>query len=75
MYETIFEKTPNFGWSAKEVEPVSPTLAWLGPCFVSCLPPHVILSVTMSYFGHNEDMHVFGPYDAFSSSDVLEMVN
>jgi hypothetical protein len=29
----------------------------------------------MPYFGHIEDMHGFGPYDAFLSSDVPEMVN
>jgi hypothetical protein len=37
--------------------------------------PHVILSVTMPYFGHNEDMHGFLPYSAFQSSDVPGMVD
>jgi hypothetical protein len=36
---------------------------------------HVILFVTMPYFGHNEDMYGFGPYGAFPASDVLEMVD
>jgi hypothetical protein len=36
--------------------------------------PCVILSVTMPYFGHNEDMD-FGPYGAFPSSDVPEIAD
>jgi hypothetical protein len=37
--------------------------------------PRVILSVTMPYFGHNEDMHGFWSTWCFPSSDVLEMVD
>jgi hypothetical protein len=53
---------------AKEVWPARPRL-----CATSF--PRIILSVTMPCFGHIEDMHSFGPYDAFLSSDVAEMVD
>jgi hypothetical protein len=53
-----FEKVPTPGRPAKEVGPARPTLAQLGPGFVPCVP-HVILSVTVPYFGHIEDMHGF----------------
>jgi hypothetical protein len=41
VYETVFENTPNSGRPAKEVGPVGPTLAWLGPSFV---PSHPLVS-------------------------------
>jgi hypothetical protein len=41
VYETVFENTPNPDWSAKEVGPIGPTLARLGPGFV---PHHPLVS-------------------------------
>jgi hypothetical protein len=47
----------------------------VGPRLFATSSRRVIFSVTMPYFRHIEDMHDFGPYDAFLSSDVPEMVD
>jgi hypothetical protein len=52
-----------------------PHLGSVEPVLCATSFSHVILFVTVPYFGHNEDMHGFGPYDAFPSSDVPEMVD
>jgi hypothetical protein len=52
-----------------------PHLGSVDPVLCATSSPRVILSVTMPYFGHNEDLHGFGPYAAFPSSDVHEMVD
>jgi hypothetical protein len=62
-----FEKKPN---------PSRPAPLWLGgPELYATSSPCVILLVNTPGFEHNEDMYGFGPYDAFLSSDVPEMVN
>jgi hypothetical protein len=69
VYETVFENTPNSGW------PAVPTLARLGPGFV---PRHPLMSYYMWLCLISDIMKTsmdFGPYDAFPSSDVPEMVN
>jgi hypothetical protein len=75
VYETVFENTPNPGWPAKEVGPTGPTLAWLVPGFV---PHHLLLSYCLWLCLILDIMKIcmdFGSYDAFSSSNVPEMVN
>jgi hypothetical protein len=52
-----------------------PYLGSVEPVLYATTFPHVILSVTMPYFGHNEGMHRFCPYGAFPSSDVPEIVD
>jgi hypothetical protein len=63
-------------WPADQGDVASrPHLVLVEPVLCATSFSHVILSVTMPYFGHNEDMHDFGPYDAFPSSDVPKMVD
>jgi hypothetical protein len=64
--KTVFGNTPTHGRPAKVMWPVSHTLARLIPCFVPHHLLRVIFSVTMSYFGHNEDMHGFWSIWCFS---------
>jgi hypothetical protein len=75
VYETVFENTPNPGRPAKEVGSAGPTLAPLGPCFMS---RHPLVSYCLWLCLILDIMKIcmdFGPYDAFPSSDVPEMVN
>jgi hypothetical protein len=43
-----------------------PHLGSVEPMLCATSFPHVILSVTMPYFGHNEDMHGFWSIECFS---------
>jgi hypothetical protein len=52
-----------------------PHLGSVEPVLCATSFPRVIFFVTMPHFGHNEDMHGFGPYDAFLSFDIPEMVD
>jgi hypothetical protein len=52
-----------------------PHFGSVGPGLCAMSSPHVILSVTMPYFGYIEDMHGFWFIWCFSSSDVPEMVD
>jgi hypothetical protein len=52
-----------------------PHFGSVGPGLCATSSPRVIFSVTMPYFGHIEDMHGFGPYDIFPSSDVPKMID
>jgi hypothetical protein len=75
VYETVFKNTPDFGQPAKEVGSSEPTSAWLGP---SCVPRHPLVSYCLwlcLILGIMKICMDFGPYDAFPSSDVPEMVN
>jgi hypothetical protein len=70
-----FEKAPTLGQPAKEVGPASPTLAWLGPGFV---PHHPVMSYSLWLCLILDILKIcmdFGPYDAFLSSEVPEMVD
>jgi hypothetical protein len=61
---------PTPSWPTKEVGPTGPTLAQLDPGFV---PHHPLVSYYIL-----DILRIcidFSPYDAFSSSDVLEMVD
>jgi hypothetical protein len=63
------------GWLAKEVGKVGPTLAWLGPSFVPRYPLvsyYLWLCLILDILKIWMD---FGPYNAFQSSDVPEMVD
>jgi hypothetical protein len=71
----VFGNTPTHGQPAKVMWPVGHTLARLSPCFVLhhflisyCLWLCLILDIMKICM-------VFGPYGAFSSSDVPEMVD
>jgi hypothetical protein len=69
-----FEKAPTLGWPAKEVGSASPTLARLGSSFV---PHHPLVSYSLWLCLILDIFKIcmhFGPYDAFRSSDVPEMV-
>jgi hypothetical protein len=60
---------------AKEVGPASPTLVRLGPGFV---PHHPLVSSYLLLCFILDILKIcidFGPYDAFLSSDVPEMVD
>jgi hypothetical protein len=68
MVKIDFEETPNPGRPAKEVWPASQggvadrlSFGSVRPGLCATSSPHVILSVTMPYFGRNEDMHGFWP--------------
>jgi hypothetical protein len=52
-----------------------PHFGSIGPGLCATSSPRVIFSVTMPYFGILKICMDFSPCDAFSSSDVLEMVN
>jgi hypothetical protein len=70
-----FEKVPTLVRSAKEVGPAGPTLARSGPGFV---PHHSLVSYSLWLCLILDIMKIcmdFGPYDAFPSSDVPEMVD
>jgi hypothetical protein len=70
-----FEKAPTAGWSAKEVGPTGSTLALLGMGFV---PHHPLVSYSLWLCLILDILNIcmdFGPYDAFLSSDVPEMVD
>jgi hypothetical protein len=57
--ENRFWKCANT-WSAGQGDGAGwPHLGSVEPVLYAMSFPHVILSVTMSYFGHNEDMHGF----------------
>jgi hypothetical protein len=69
------EKATIPGQPAKEVGPVGPALARLGLGFVPCHPlmsHYLWLSLILDILKICMD---FGPYDAFPSSDVSEMVD
>jgi hypothetical protein len=69
------EMVPTPGRPAKEVGPVGPTLAKLGPNFV---PRHSLISYYLWLCLILDILKIcmdFGPYDAFPSSDVPEMVD
>jgi hypothetical protein len=66
---------PTPGGRAKEVDPAVPTLAWLGPGFVPC---HPLVSYYLRLCLLLDILKIcidFGPYDAFPSSDLPEMVD
>jgi hypothetical protein len=70
-----FEKAPTPGRPAKEVGLASPTLAQSGLGFV---PHHplVLFSLWLCLILNILKICIdFGPYDAFASSDVPEMVD
>jgi hypothetical protein len=52
-----------------------PHLGLVEPMLCATLFHGVILSVTMPYFGHNEDIHGFWSISCFLSSDVPKMVD
>jgi hypothetical protein len=56
--ETVFGNAPTHG------RPATPWFGWARVCATSF--PFVILSVTMPYFGYNEDMHGFWSIWCFS---------
>jgi hypothetical protein len=71
----VFGNAPTHGRLAKVMWPAGHTLARLSPCFVphhslvsSCLWLCLILDIMKMCMD-------FGPYSAFPSSDVLEMVD
>jgi hypothetical protein len=75
MLKTDFEMMPNPGRPATGVRVAGPTLARLGPGFV---PRHPLVSYCWWLPLILDIMKIcmdFSPYDAFSSSDVPEMVN
>jgi hypothetical protein len=70
-----FEKAPTPSRPAKEVGLCSPTLAWLGPGFVS---HHPLVSYSLWLCLILDILKIwldFGPYDVFPSSDVPKMVD
>jgi hypothetical protein len=70
-----FEKAPTPGRPIKEVGPAGPTLARLGPDFV---PHHPLVSYSLWLCLILDMLKIcmdFGPYDAFSLSDVPEKVD
>jgi hypothetical protein len=58
VVKTDFEKMPNPSRPAKEVAD-RPPFGSISPGLCATSSPRVILSVTMSYFRPNEDMHGF----------------
>jgi hypothetical protein len=71
----VFGNAPTTGWPDKVMCPVSHTLARLCPCFV---PQHFLVSYCLLLGLILDIMKIcmdFGPYGAFPSSDVLEMVD
>jgi hypothetical protein len=70
----VFGNAPTHGRPAKVMWPAS-HLGSVEPVLCATSFPRVIFFVTMPHFGHNEDMHGFGPYDAFLSFDIPEMVD
>jgi hypothetical protein len=71
----IFENGPTHGWLAKVMWQTGNTFARLSPCFV---PHHFLMSYCLWLCLHLDIMKIcmdFGPYDAFPSSDVPEMVD
>jgi hypothetical protein len=73
--KTVFLNAPTHGRPAKVMWPVGYTLARLIPCFV---PHHSLVSYYLWLCLILDLMKIcmdFGPYGAFLSSDVLEMVD
>jgi hypothetical protein len=70
-----FLNTPNPGRPAKGVGPASPTLARLGPSFVLHRPLVSYCQWLPMVFDIMKICMDFGPYNAFPSLDVPEMVN
>jgi hypothetical protein len=73
--EVDFEMAPTLGRPTKEVGPAGPTLAQLGLGFV---PHHPLVSYSLWLWLILDILKIcldFDPYDAFLSSDVLEMVD
>jgi hypothetical protein len=70
-----FWKCANTWWADKGDVAGQPHLGSVHPVLCAMSFPRAILSVTMAYFGHNEDMHGFWSIWCFSSIDVPEMVD
>jgi hypothetical protein len=71
----VFGNAPTHGWTAKVVWPASHTLARLSLCFVPhhfLMPYFLWLCLILNIMKICMD---FGPYGAFPSSDVPEMVD
>jgi hypothetical protein len=73
--KTVFGNAPTHGRPPKVMWPFGHTLTWLSPCFVphhslmsNCLWPCLILDIMKICMD-------FGPYGAFLSSDVPEIVD
>jgi hypothetical protein len=75
VVKTVFGNVPTHGRRAKVIWPTSHTLARLSLCFV---PHHPLVSYCLSLCLILDIMRIcmdFGPYGAFPSSDVPEMVD
>jgi hypothetical protein len=73
--KTVSRNAPTHGRPTKVMWLAHQTLAWLSPCFV---PHHFLMSYCLSQCLILDIMMIcmdFGPYGAFPSSDVPEMVD
>jgi hypothetical protein len=75
VVKMVFGNVPTHGWLAKVMWPASHTMAWLSLCF---MPRHFLVSYCLWLCFILDIIKIcmdFGPYGAFLSSDVLEMVD
>jgi hypothetical protein len=73
--KTTFGNVPTYGRLAKVMWPGLPHLGSIEPVLCAMSFPCVILSMTMNYFGDNEDMHGFWSIWCSFVIDVPEMVD